>query len=214
MNDTINIYEMFYSFQGESTLMGRKTLFIRLSECNLRCKICDTKYALKKNKTMSIDKILKTAKNTKVKYICITGGEPLLQAKVVNRLINGLLRLKKIVSVETNGSLPISLISDKSKRIVDVKMPSSGEEGSFLTSNLCKLTDSDELKFVISDKKDFDQAISFIRKHRPSCTLLFSPNLDKKRISRDLIKWIFNSEENVVFQPQLHKLIKERPVYL
>lgn len=214
MEYLLNISELFCSFQGESTLVGRKTLFIRLSECNLRCKTCDTKYAFKKGKDVAVKQMLAVANHTKLKNICITGGEPLLQTKAVNKLIDGLLKLKKSVSVETNGSLPISNLSTKVKRIVDVKTPSSGQHKSFLKKNLKGLTHSDELKFVISDRQDFDYAVDFIRRNRPKCTLLLSPNLSRKGISHELIKWMFKVDYDFIFQPQLHKLIKENPVYI
>lgn len=212
MKNHLEVSEIFYSFQGESTLVGRPTVFIRLSGCNLRCSICDTKHALLKGKKMGVDKIISAVSEYKAKCVCITGGEPLLQG--LDELIKKLLQMGKTVSLETNGSIDIALIDKRVKRIVDVKTPSTGEEGSFLKKNLKQLTKNDELKFVISDKKDFDYSLNFINAHDLPCAILFSPNLKNKKNKHDLVKWILKSKKDIIFQPQLHKLVKENPTYI
>lgn len=216
--DLLKISEIFYSFQGESSLMGVPTLFIRLYGCNLSCKICDTRYSLQdKYRTISINKILRTVSGFNSPYICITGGEPLLQIKILNTLIKRLLKLKKVVSIETNGSISIKSLSKDVKRVLDVKTPSTGSGSSFKKENLKYLTPNDEIKFVITDKKDFDFAQKFIKANRldkTACPILMSPNLSKKGLANKLVEWILKSRQNYVFQPQLHKLVKERPIYL
>jgi len=76
----INISEIFYSIQGEGLLAGRPSVFIRLAGCPLRCKFCDTKYAInsKTVKLRTIEQIVKQVKKYKTDYIVITGGEPLV----------------------------------------------------------------------------------------------------------------------------------------
>jgi len=215
--DTLEVNEIFYSFQGESTYMGRTTLFIRLSECNLRCKTCDTKYAFNTNKKMNTEEIFRIIKQHNSKYVCITGGEPLMQEKALIKLLQQIVKNKNVVSVETNGSKLINKLPLKVKRIIDVKTPSSGHEKSFKTENLKYLNNEDEIKFVISDKKDFIFAETFIRKYKIEKkvkAILMSPNLSKKGFANKLIKWMLISNHNYVFQPQLHKLIKERPIYI
>jgi 7-carboxy-7-deazaguanine synthase len=216
--DLLKISEIFYSFQGESSLMGVPTLFIRLYGCNLSCKICDTKYSLQhKYRTISINEILRTISGFSSPYICITGGEPLLQIKILNTLIKKLLKLKKVISIETNGSISIKSLSKGVKRVLDVKTPSTGSGSSFNKENLKYLTPNDEIKFVITDKKDFDFAQKFIKTNRlgkTPCAILMSPNLSKKGLANKLVGWILRSRQNYVFQPQLHKLVKERPIYL
>ncbi len=216
--DSLKISEIFYSFQGESSLMGRPTLFIRLHGCNLKCKICDTKYSTAtKYRAVHLSKIKQMVSNFKPKYICITGGEPLLQLSPLNTLIKDLLKLKINVSIETNGSLSIKTISKNIKRVIDVKTPSTGFSQSFNKDNLIHLTKNDEIKFVISDKRDFDFAQNFIRRNslvETGCLILMSPNLSKKRLANELITWILESKQNYIFQPQLHKIIKEKPFYL
>jgi len=134
--DSLNICEIFYSFQGESTFMGRPTVFIRLSECNLKCSICDTKYALRRGKSIKLTRILQIIRKIRTPYICITGGEPLLQKAPLKKLISELLRIKKVVSIETNGSISVKGLPKKAKLIVDIKTPSTMEQGSFLKENL------------------------------------------------------------------------------
>ncbi len=214
MNNTLNISEIFCSFQGESTLVGRNTLFIRTSSCNLSCSMCDTRYSFKDKIQIKIQDICKIIKTVGYKYICITGGEPLLQTKEINELIKAILPMGVIISIETNGSLPINKINKKVKRVLDVKTPSTNEEGSFLLSNLKELTKNDEIKFFISNRKDFDYAINFINRYKPKGAILFSPNLKNKELTKNISNWILASGKDIVFQPQLHKLIKENPIYI
>ena len=214
----LKINEVFISFQGESTLMGMPTLFIRLQGCNLRCKICDTKYSWgKKYTAISSEKILDLVATNNTPFICITGGEPLLQTTELLPLIKGIIKLKKILSIETNGSLSIKNIPNKVKKVIDIKTPSTGFKTSFKKDNLKHLTNYDEIKFVISNKDDFSFAENFIKKHnlnKIGCTILMSPNLAKQRLAGKLVRWILKSGQKYVFQPQLHKLIKEKPIYL
>lgn len=216
--DSLKITEIFYSFQGESSLMGVPTLFIRLHGCNLSCNICDTKYSIQnKYKVVGLNEIARMASGFRSPYVCITGGEPLLQTRPLNALIKKLLKLKKIISIETNGSLPIKTIPKSVKRVLDVKTPSTGFGSSFDKENLKHLAPNDEIKFVISDRKDFDFAQKFFKANslnKKACTILMSPNLSKKGLANKLVSWILKSEQNYVFQPQLHKLIKEKPIYL
>jgi 7-carboxy-7-deazaguanine synthase len=215
--DTIRISEIFYSFQGESTFSGRPSIFIRLSACNLNCKTCDTKYAFVNKKTVEINKIIKICKKIKTPYVCITGGEPLLQLSAVKKIIKELVKINKIISIETNGSISTKAISKKVKKVIDIKTPSSGECKSFNKSNLEYLNHNDELKMLISNKNDLifaEKTIRSIIKKRPQTTILLSPNLDVPGMSQRLVKWILKKQVPVVFQPQLHKLIKEKPIYL
>ncbi|MEI6079797.1 MAG: 7-carboxy-7-deazaguanine synthase QueE, partial [bacterium] len=120
-------------------------------------------------------------------------------------------------SIETNGSLLISNIPNVVKKVVDVKTPSTAEVKSFNIKNLKHITKNDEIKFVISNKKDFDFSIKFIKKHRLeslNAQILFSPNLSIPGLATELSKWILKSKLPIMFQPQIHKLIKEKPIFL
>lgn len=221
METKLAISEIFYSFQGESSYIGMPTVFIRTYGCNLNCKICDTKYSFKGSfKTLSIDEILKIVKKIKTPYLCITGGEPLLQKPQIIKLSKKLLKLKKIVSIETNGSLDVSGFNKKIKIIMDIKTPSTFKnyklEDVFLNDNLKYLKNTDEIKFVISNLKDYKFAVTVIKKYKllKTAKILFSPNLSVKGFANKLVALILKDKLNVMFQPQLHKLIKEKPVYL
>jgi len=221
MCETLAINEIFYSFQGESSYMGMPTVFIRTYDCNLNCLICDTKYSFNgEHKNLEISEILKIISKIKTPYICITGGEPLLQKPLILKLTKELLKLNKIISIETNGSINISGFNKKVKIVMDVKTPSSFKNyklnNVFLKTNLKYLKKSDELKFVISNKSDYNFAVTFMKKHKllNNFKIIFSPNLDKADFTKKLVKLILKDKLNVMFQPQLHKLIKEEPIYL
>ena len=113
----MNINEIFYSLQGEGNWAGRPNIFIRTTGCNLRCSYCDTKYAYDSGEEMNIETILDTIRKYSCKYICITGGEPLLQTEIMS-LINALLKRKYHICLETNGSLDIKGISNIKSLII------------------------------------------------------------------------------------------------
>jgi 7-carboxy-7-deazaguanine synthase len=202
------VTEIFKSIQGESKNAGYPALFIRLSECNLRCSYCDTQYAYSKGEQLSIDEIIhKVKKYPNLHHIAITGGEPLLQKNVLS-LIEKLLSLRYKVQLETNGSLPIKKLPRECIKIVDIKTPSSNEEQSFCFENLKYLTSQDELKFVVADKKDFKFAIKFIDQNLKNCdsVINFSPSFNELTAPQ-LAELIIKEDLNVRLNMQLHKII-------
>ncbi len=220
MQSKVAINEIFYSFQGESSLVGVPTVFIRTYGCNLNCKICDTKYSFEGIcKKLTLNEIIKIVSKIKTPYICITGGEPLLQKNEIIKLTNELLNLDKNISIETNGSLDISGFNKFVKIIMDIKTPSIFDDYDFNkvfnTNNIKHLTSNDEVKFVISNENDYEFAKNIISKYKLLNVnkVLFSPNLEINNLSNDLVNWILKDQINVMFQPQLHKLIKEKPIY-
>ena len=213
MNDkmkekTIKVNEIFYSIQGEGIQIGIPTIFIRTQGCNLSCRWCDTVYArdFENGKNMEISEIMRKVKNYPTKYVCITGGEPLLQ-KNVKVLINRLLKLGYNVSLETNGSLALKGLP-KSKNFLtsmDVKCPSSKMENRMDFENIKLLKKTDQMKFVIADKKDYDYAKKIIRKYKLGCNIVFMPvgGTDAGRLAANVLK----DGLNVRVLIQLHKLI-------
>lgn len=207
LSDILNVCEMFKSIQGESTFAGEICSFVRLKGCNLSCVFCDTKYAFTEGTEQTIDQVFAAIKTHCTSLVEITGGEPLLQdgtpALCKKFLDNGY-----TVLVETNGSFAIDLLPAGCLRIVDVKCPGSGEEESFCISNIEKLTNRDELKFVLSDKTDFNWAMNFIHKYElhKRVTILFSPCMGKIALA-DLAAWIIESNAPVRLNLQLHKMI-------
>jgi 7-carboxy-7-deazaguanine synthase len=151
----IYVNEIFYSLQGETSLSGFPSLFIRLAGCNLDCKYCDTAHAKSRenSKLMSIKEIVKIARqHSSTHHITITGGEPLIQTETF-KLIQALGNAFFLVQVETNGSISIAKADRRARYIVDVKTPSSGHDDSFNFENIKTLSRHDEVKFVITLSK-------------------------------------------------------------
>ena len=203
----LTVNEIFYSIQGESLFAGLPFVFVRLTRCNLRCNYCDTTYAFHEGEELTKQQIIERIQQYPSDYVEITGGEPLLQQETPE-LAETLISLGKIVLVETNGTLDISQLKRPAVRIIDVKTPGSGEEGSFLQSNLKHLRMSDNLKFVLSDKNDFDWAVDFVKQHQlwKKCPLLFSPVFGKVDF-KELAEWIKFSELPIRLQLQLQNVI-------
>ena len=149
----LNICEIFFSLQGESTYAGLPCVFVRLSGCNLNCTYCDTLYAKSESFPMDLNAILKKIESYNCNLVEITGGEPLLQTNTLN-LISELINKKYKVLLETNGSISIKSIHPDCIKILDIKCPSSGESHNNLKENLKFLTNKDELKFVIGTRED------------------------------------------------------------
>lgn len=157
----LDICEIYYSLQGESTFTGLPCIFIRLSGCNLNCSWCDSRFAEEDTHVMSIDQILKKIEAYNCNLVEITGGEPLLQ-KDTPTLISVLLEKKYQVLLETNGSQSIENVDPGCIKIMDIKCPSSNESDSFLLENILFLTQQDEIKFVIGSIEDYEYAKSII----------------------------------------------------
>jgi len=158
----LDICEIFYSLQGESTFTGLPCIFIRLSGCNLNCSWCDTRYANIESTPMTFEQILKKIAPYQCSLVEVTGGEPLMQDNTPD-LITLLLKENYQVLLETNGSKNIKNIDLNCIKIVDIKCPSSNESHSFLLENIDFLTQKDEIKFVIGSQKDYEFATSFIK---------------------------------------------------
>lgn len=203
----LKINEIFYSIQGESSYAGWPTVFVRTSGCHLRCHYCDTTYAYFEGKKISHDEILFTIASHKTKYVCLTGGEPLLQAES-SKLMHKLCNLGYIVSLETSGSLSCKGIDSRVKKILDIKTPDSGEPNSFLIENLEHLTPLDELKFVICSERDFLWSEDFVKRKMKnrSNLILYSPSF--KQVEENwLANQILLKKSSARLQLQLHKYI-------
>src|SRR5579864_4453115 len=187
------VTEIFRSIQGESTHAGLPCIFVRLTGCNLRCTWCDTAYAFHGGTKMGIEEILtrveelsaaakeensaKAAVARAISLVELTGGEPLLQPDAIP-LAKRLLDAGFTVMIETSGERPIAELPREVIKIVDVKCPDSGEPGTFHAANLDGLGAKDEVKFVLSTRRDYEFARTFIRDHRLDQRVhqvLFSP---------------------------------------
>lgn len=204
----LTVNEIFYSIQGEGKRAGFPSVFIRLTGCNLNCVYCDTQYAKTDGNSMQIDSIIqKTIEYKSADHVTVTGGEPLIQENTIT-LLSRLIELDLDVQIETNGSISLSGIPDKVRKIVDVKTPSSNESGSFNMDNLKLIKDSDEIKFVISDINDYRFSGEFIRNRliKVNTVINFSPVYNKMSYS-ELANLILTDRLPVRLNLQLHKII-------
>jgi len=205
MEYSINIIEVFKSVQGESSWTGLPTTFIRLAACNLRCTWCDTPYSFGRGEPRTLTSLIQEVDHNGCRYVCITGGEPLLQQGVY-ALMSRLISKGYQVSLETGGSLPIDQVDSKVKIILDIKCPGSGMSEKNLLDNLSQLKPIDEVKFVILGRQDYDYAKEICQKYGLTSNVLFSPVFDQLE-SRTLVEWILEDKLNVRLNLQLHKFI-------
>lgn len=203
----LKINEIFYSIQGESSYAGFPTVFVRTTACNLRCTYCDTKYSYYEGEHKSADEIVETIKSYGAEYVCVTGGEPLLQKEVLpfmSRLCDSGLK----VSLETSGSKNIKDVDPRVKIILDVKTPDSGAADSFEMDNLNHCQSSTEFKFVISTENDFHWSEQFCRQHHlfEKYAVLYSPShtdISAKWLAEEILR----QKSSARLQLQLHKYI-------
>lgn len=203
----MKICEIFTSIQGESSYAGMPCTFIRVAGCNLRCTYCDTTYAYEEGRELSEDEVLDEVTLIGGSLVEITGGEPLLQKGTLN-LIERLLKEGYKVLVETNGTLSIKDIDKGAVVILDVKTPGSGMWREMDLSNFNYLKPSDEVKFVLTDRADYEWARDFMSKHKlmTKCHILFSPAFGM--LAPDsLVKWILEDRLDVRLNLQIHKYI-------
>lgn len=203
----MKVNEIFKSIQGESSFQGLPCVFVRLTGCNLRCSWCDTTYAYEEGKEISIDDIIQKIESYHTPLVEITGGEPLLQEEVYP-LTQRLLDLGYKVLIETNGSLDIGRLDKRIIKILDIKCPGSGETDKIRWENLDKLSPSDEVKFVLTGREDYQWAKGIIERYRlaDKVTVLLSVVYGELE-PRDLARWILEDNLNVRLQLQLHKYI-------
>jgi 7-carboxy-7-deazaguanine synthase len=204
----LKVNEIYFSVQGESTAAGLPCVFVRLTYCNLRCTYCDTEYAFYEGKDFSIPEIISEVKKYDCKLVEITGGEPLVQMDACLDLMKQLGDEGFAVLIETGGSLSIKDIDPRVNIIMDLKCPSSGMEKKNLYENIDYLKSTDELKFVIGNREDYDWTKEIISKYSldKKCEILFSVVFGKLEPVQ-LVNWILEDKLNVRFQLQMHKFI-------
>jgi 7-carboxy-7-deazaguanine synthase len=204
----LTVNEIFHSIQGESTHTGEPCVFVRLTACDLRCRWCDTPYAFHEGRKMSIDDVLSEVDRYGCPLVEVTGGEPLLQPDVYP-LMSRLLERGKRVLIETGGHRSIANVPAGVERIMDIKCPGSGESARNDWSNLAALTATDQVKFVIADRGDYEFARDLVAREGLAtrvAAVLFSP-VHGELVPRLLAEWILADRLPVRLQLQAHKFI-------
>lgn len=204
------IHEIYQSVQGESTFAGLPCVFVRCSVCDLRCKWCDTPHAFNQGERMSRAAVLERALAFRCPLVELTGGEPLLQLDAFP-LMSELADAGCTVLLETSGARSIAAVDHRVHIILDLKCPDSGEVSRNLWSNLDLLKPTDEIKFVIASRRDWDWTAGVIREHhldeRFQC--LISAVFGAVQ-PVELVQWLLEAGlHRVRFQLQLHKYIWE-----
>jgi 7-carboxy-7-deazaguanine synthase len=219
----MQITEIYKSLQGESTHAGLPCVFVRLTGCNLRCAWCDSEYTFTGGHKMTLEQVLTEVERLSPKggLVEVTGGEPMLQEREVVPLMQRLLQANYTLLLETSGERPLDKVPAKVIKIVDVKCPDSGEPDTFRIENLGALQPHDEIKFVLSTRRDYEFARDFAAKHNlPGSVnaVLFSPAFRKDASGRrdaahcllnpqELAEWMLADNVQARLGLQLHKFI-------
>jgi 7-carboxy-7-deazaguanine synthase len=218
----MQITEIYKSIQGESTHAGLPCVFVRLTGCNLRCSWCDSEYTFTGGHRMGMEEVLEQVEQLSPGGLVeITGGEPMLQEKEVVPLMQRLLDDGYTVLLETSGERPLQSVPKGVIKIVDVKCPHSGEPDTFDLENLEVISSGDEVKFVLSDRTDYEFARDFEARHeltRRVNAVLFSPAFTKDAHGgrdtshclldpRELAEWMLADNVPARLGLQLHKFI-------
>ncbi|MCH2148388.1 MAG: 7-carboxy-7-deazaguanine synthase QueE [Phycisphaerales bacterium] len=192
---------------------------MRLRGCHLRCRYCDTEYSFTEGGRRSVASILQEVLDYDCPLVEITGGEPLLQANV-HELMSSLCDRDRTVLLETSGACDISSCDSRVIRILDLKTPGSGEVDRNDWSNITALRQHDEVKFVLTDRADYEWMKQVLDEHRlveRVGVILASPvhtqpsgkvipgmqGLDPQHLA----EWILEDALPVRMQLQLHKFI-------
>ncbi len=219
----MQITEIYKSLQGESTYAGFPCVFVRLTGCNLRCTWCDSEYTFHGGTKMSVDHVLSEVRRLSPcgGLVEITGGEPMLQERELLTLMQQLLEGGYKVLLESSGERLLTAVPPEVVKIVDVKCPDSGEGESFRLENLRSLTPEDEVKFVLSSRRDYEFACEFVRSHHLGArvkAILFSPAFRKDATGardsshclldpQELAEWMIADDVPARLGMQLHKFI-------
>ncbi len=202
----LRITEIFFSIQGEARFTGWPTVFVRLTGCPLRCRYCDTAYAFSGGDWWTIEDVLAEVGRHGARHVCVTGGEPLAQERCRD-LLTALCEEGFEVSLETSGALDIGAVDERVCRVVDIKTPGSSEVDRNLWANLEHMRESDALKFVICDRRDYEWVRGVLdERFLPPCPVLFSPSHDELEAGT-LADWILQDKLPVRLQVQLHKVL-------
>ncbi|HJZ58981.1 MAG TPA: radical SAM protein [Gemmataceae bacterium] len=202
------VHEIYQSIQGESTFAGLPCVFIRTAVCSQRCSWCDTPHAFTKGERMTRRAVLDKALGYGCPLVELTGGEPLLQPDVFP-LMAELADAGKTVLLETSGAHDVGPVDPRVHIIMDLKCPDSGECHRNRWANLDVLKPTDQIKFVIASRRDWDWTAAAIREHRldERFVCLVSAVFGAVK-PLELANWLLESRlPRVRMQLQMHKYI-------
>ena len=205
---SLRITEIFHSLQGETRTMGVPTVFVRLTGCPLRCVYCDTAYAFSGGEAMELEQILDRVAAYNCRHMTVTGGEPLAQPECLE-LLAALCDRGYEVSLETGGAMPVEEVDPRVCIVMDLKTPGSRESHRNRYENLQHLRSTDQVKFVICDRADYEWSVEQLEKHGLAERIddvLFSPSHEELDPAQ-LAQWILDDRLPVRMQIQLHKLL-------
>ncbi len=221
----MHLIELYKSVQGESSFAGLPCIFVRLAGCNLRCSWCDSEYTFTGGKPFTQDEIVAQIEAlAPCRLVEFTGGEPMLQERELLPLMNRLLASGYTLMIETSGERPLDDVPKAVHKIVDVKCPGSGSAAnSFRLENLTTLAKNDEVKFVLTDRADYDFARNFINEYKLNQLagqILLSPAFNKSPSPlrttdnatldpRTLVEWMMADGIDARLSLQIHKFIWE-----
>ncbi|MEI9978067.1 MAG: radical SAM protein [Edaphobacter sp.] len=219
------LIELYKSVQGESSFAGVPCIFVRLAGCNLRCAWCDSEYTFTGGKPFTLGEVEQQIKSlAPCTLVEFTGGEPMLQSKELIPLMDRLLAQNFTLMIETSGERPLAEVPKAVHKIVDVKCPGAGSAAnSFRLENLGTLTKNDEVKFVLTNRADYEFARDFIRTHaleQKAGQILLSPAFNKSPSPlrtadnitldpRQLVEWMLADGLPARLSLQIHKFIWE-----
>ncbi len=220
----LRLTEIFHSIQGEGSTVGLPTTFVRLTGCSLRCSWCDTTYSFTGGEDWTVDQVMERLAPIRTRRVCVTGGEPLDQHDEAIALMDRLLGEGYFVVLETSGSIDVSRADKLAPRemlqlSVDVKCPASNMQKRNHLENLALLKPHDQLKFVLSDRRDYDFAREVLAKRPTKAQVLFqpmwpSPNpvTETKVVGdvatmRNVAEWVLADGLDVRVGTQMHKVI-------
>ena len=207
MGKMLRVNEIFFSIQGETSYTGLPTVFIRLTGCPLRCQYCDTEYAFHEGEKISIGNILRKVTQYRTRHVTVTGGEPLTQKACID-LLSLLCDEGYQVSLETSGAVDLKNVDERVCKIMDIKTPGSEESEKNRMENLEYINATDQIKFVICDRYDYEWARNLIQEMQlhERCEILLSPSHEELQAVQ-LADWMLQDQIPARLQIQLHKYL-------
>jgi|SRR5579871_79450 len=211
------IAEIFHSLQGEGSLIGVPSIFIRTSGCNLRCSWCDTPYTSwqPEGRHLSLDQILAEIASHPARHVVVTGGEPMIAAEIVS--LTEQLRARGLhITIETAGTMFVPVTCDLMS--ISPKLANSTPTGSwsaqhdrlrFQPAILRRLMDHYEhqLKFVVADPRDMEEIRRMLHQlgANPASVILM-PEGTEASVTRERGLWLAEiaKREGFRFSPRLH----------